>query len=39
MSKYPEHDKLTAVKAQSQACGEFIDWLRGWVIGCKGVGA
>ncbi len=25
---YPEHDKLHAVKHQSQACGEFIDWLE-----------
>lgn len=29
MSAYPEHDKLRAVKDQSQACGEFLDWLLG----------
>ena len=23
----PEHDKLREVKAQSQACGEFLEWL------------
>lgn len=28
MSEYPEHDKLNAVKDQSQAIGEFLDWLR-----------
>lgn len=27
MSDYPEHDKLVAVKEQSQAIGEFIEWL------------
>jgi hypothetical protein len=27
-SKYPEHDKLQAVKVKSQACGEFIEWLQ-----------
>ena len=27
MSKYPEHEKLEQVKEQSQACGEFLDWL------------
>lgn len=27
MSKYPEHDKLTKVKDQSQTIGEFLDWL------------
>lgn len=27
MSGYPEHDKLTAVKDQTQAIGEFMDWL------------
>lgn len=25
---YPEHDKLHKVKDRSQACGEFLDWLR-----------
>lgn len=29
MSQYPEHDKLKACKAASQAQGEFIDWLKG----------
>lgn len=28
MSSYPEHDKLSEVKERSQACGEFLDWLR-----------
>ena len=27
MSAYPEHDKLTKIKDQSQAIGEFMDWL------------
>lgn len=27
MSEYPEHDKLTKVKDQSQLIGEFLDWL------------
>jgi hypothetical protein len=27
-NQYPEHDKLHAIKDESQACGEFIDWLR-----------
>lgn len=26
--RYPEHEKLQAVHPQSQACGEFVDWLR-----------
>lgn len=25
MSEYPEHDKLEAIKAESQALGEFLD--------------
>ncbi len=25
---YPEHDKLKAVRDQTQAAGEFLDWLR-----------
>jgi hypothetical protein len=29
MSTYPEHDKLTAVADQTQAIGEFIEWLGG----------
>jgi hypothetical protein len=28
MSKYPEHDKLRAIKDKSQAIGEFLQWLR-----------
>lgn len=28
MSNYPEHDKLSAVKDQTQAIGEFVDWLH-----------
>ncbi len=27
MSEYPEHEKMQAVKAESQAQGEFLDWL------------
>lgn len=27
MSDYPEHDKLEKIKDQSQACGEFLEWL------------
>ena len=26
---YPEHEKLRAIGAKSQACGEFLDWLLG----------
>jgi hypothetical protein len=26
MSNYPEHDKMTAVREQTQAIGEFVDW-------------
>lgn len=26
-SEYPEHDKLMAVNDDSQAVGEFLDWL------------
>lgn len=29
MSDYPEHDKLMAVKDESQTIGEFLDWLPG----------
>lgn len=29
MKKYPEHEKLEKVKDQSQAVGEFLEWLRG----------
>lgn len=25
---YPEHEKLHAVVEESQACGEFYDWLQ-----------
>lgn len=28
MSAYPEHEKLQAVKEQSQICGEFLEWLH-----------
>lgn len=33
MSEYPEHDKLSAIKAESQAQGELLEWLadRGWL--------
>ena len=27
-TKYPEHEKLKAVVAQSQTVGAFLDWLR-----------
>lgn len=27
MSAYPEHEKLRAIKEESQVCGEFIEWL------------
>jgi len=27
MSDYPEHDKMSAIVDQSQAIGEFLDWL------------
>jgi hypothetical protein len=29
VSDYPEHDKLQAVQAGTQAAGEFVDWLAG----------
>lgn len=28
-SAYPEHEKLKLVQEKSQACGEFLEWLRG----------
>ncbi|HEY2086620.1 MAG TPA: hypothetical protein VGH54_11435 [Mycobacterium sp.] len=28
MSEYPEHDKLSAVASQTQAIGEFVEWLE-----------
>lgn len=28
MSDYPEHDKLRQVSDQTQAIGEFMDWLE-----------
>lgn len=27
MSDYPEHDRLSAIKDESQAQGEFLQWL------------
>jgi hypothetical protein len=35
IDKWPEHTKLQAVREQSQACGEFIDWLQehGYYLG------
>lgn len=27
MSDYPEHDKMHAIVAETQAAGEFIEWL------------
>jgi hypothetical protein len=29
MSDYPEHDKMSAVTAETQAAGDFIDFLQG----------
>jgi hypothetical protein len=29
MSDYPEHDKLRAIADQTQAIGEFVEWLEG----------
>jgi hypothetical protein len=29
MSDYPEHDKLSQVSEQTQAIGEFLEWLTG----------
>jgi hypothetical protein len=29
MADYPEHEKLEKIVAESQICGEFLDWLRG----------
>lgn len=29
MSEYPEHDKLTKVQDQTQAIGEFLEWVGG----------
>ena len=29
MSDYPEHDKMNAVKEESQAIGEFLTWAEG----------
>lgn len=28
MSDYPEHDKLRAAQAETQAAGEFVEWLN-----------
>lgn len=28
MSEYPEHQKMRAVREQSQFIGQFIDWLQ-----------
>ena len=29
MSDYPEHDKAESVQAESQAIGDFLEWLAG----------
>lgn len=36
MGDYPEHDKLHQVKDETQAAGEFIEWLgsRGIFLAC-----
>jgi hypothetical protein len=26
MSRFPEHDKLSAIQSRTQAIGEFIEW-------------
>ena len=34
--QYPEHEKLHAVREQSQAIGEFLEWVnteKGWMLG------
>lgn len=34
--EYPEHDKLSAIANQSQACHDFLEWLsykKGWHLG------
>ena len=28
MTEYPEHDKLHAIKHESQAVGAFLEWIR-----------
>jgi hypothetical protein len=28
VAEYPEHDRLLAVKTESQALGEFLEWLQ-----------
>lgn len=28
MSDFPEHDKLSEIAAESQAIGEFVDWMN-----------
>lgn len=35
MGEYPEHDKMAKVREQSQACGEFLEWLgeQGYQVG------
>lgn len=35
--KYPEHEKLSKIKDQSQTIGEFIDWLMGGFEGSPGL--
>jgi hypothetical protein len=29
VKKYPEHERLSAIKDKSQVCGEFLEWLQG----------
>lgn len=35
MNQYPEHDKLSAVKDQSQTIGAFLEWMpsNGYYVG------
>lgn len=37
MRTYPEHDRLSAVREQSQAIGEFLEWLfdKGYCIATR----
>jgi hypothetical protein len=34
MSEYPEHDRMAAVKAESQTVGQFLEWMDtvGWHV-------
>ncbi len=34
--KYPEHEKLARISEESQAIGEFLEWLKGGYEGSPG---